>query len=412
MLLPRSFAMEFLLARVFLLLLVASRTLSKSTIEPCNGSDTCNALVAYILPADLKVSEVATRFQVDPLSILGANGFDPLTSDSQTQILPAGLLIKVPLKCQCVNGIRKSMSTVYTVQPIDTLRGIADVVFGGLVTWDQIMAANNNITDGGGLNIGQSLVIPLPCSCFNGTDNGFPAVYMSYAVQSGDSLASIARTYGTTVTDLTSVNSLGSFQIAAGDIIAIPLAACSSDNLNLPSNSDLLVANGSYAVTAGQCVQCSCGPNDFNLYCAPSLLATSCPSMQCKDSNLLIGDVIEQHTSAGCNVTSCLYGGYIKGKINSSLTNFLQPQCLGKHVPPVYTRPPSTLSAPTPKVLLMPKSPPSATSPSPGTIGVVKSNPAMEPSYSSCTSYKPLSSVSLLSMLVSGLPYLMYFCSR
>lgn len=411
MLSPVSVAMEFLLAQVLLLLLVSSRTLSKSTIEPCNGSNTCNALVAYFLPADLKVSEVATRFQVDPLSILGANGFDPLTSDSQTQILPAGSFIKVPIKCQCVNGIRKSMSTVYTVQPIDTLSGIADSVFGGLVTWNQIEAANN-ITDGGVLNIGQSLVIPLPCSCFNGTDNGFPAVYMSYAVRSGDSLASIAITYNTTVTDLMDVNSLGSFQIAAGDIIAIPLAACSSDNLKLPSNSDLLVANGSYAVTAGHCVQCSCGPNDLNLYCAPSLLATSCPSMQCKDSNLLIGDVIEQQTTAGCNVTSCLYSGYLNGRIHSSLTNVLQPQCLGKHAPPVYKRPPSTLTAPTPKVLSMPKSPSSSMSPSPGTIGVVKSNPAMEPSHSSCTSYKPLRSVSLLSMLVSGLPYLIYFCSR
>lgn len=411
MLSPVSAAMEFLLVQILLLLLVSSRALSKSTIEPCNGSDTCDSLVAYLLRTDLKVSEVATRFQVDPLSILGANGFDPLTSDSQTQILLAGSFLKVPIKCQCVNGIRKSMSTVYTVQPIDTLRGIADSVFGGLVTWDQIEAANN-ISDGEVLNIGQSLVIPLPCFCFNGTDNGFPAVYMSYAVRSGDSLASIAMSYGTTVTDLVDVNSLGSFQIAAGDIIAIPLAACSSDNLNLPSNSDLLVANGSYAVTADHCVQCSCGPNDLNLYCAPSLLARSCPGMQCKDSNLLIGDVIEQQTSAGCNVTSCLYRGYLNGKIHSSLTNFLQPQCLGKHVPPVYTRPPSTLPAPTPNGLSIPKSPSPATSPSPGTIGVANSNPAMGPSPNSCTSYKPLRSVSLLSMLVSGLPYLIYFCNR
>lgn len=53
----------------------------------------------------------------------------------------------------------------------------------------------------------------------------------------------------------------------------------------------------------------------FSLYCTPSSLAVSCSSMQCRGSNLMLGNVTAQPTSAGCNVTSCTYGGYVNGTI-------------------------------------------------------------------------------------------------
>ncbi|KAH9307075.1 hypothetical protein KI387_011479, partial [Taxus chinensis] len=370
---------------------------------PCSGSAPCNALVGYILPADLKISEMATRFQVDPLALLGANGFDPSVSTAQTQVLPAKSMIKVPITCNCVDGIRKSVSTVYKVQPMDTLYSIAESVFGGLVTWDQIKDANK-LTDQGLTDVGQSLVIPLLCSCFNGTDNDLPAVYMSYAVGDEDSLVSIGREFLITVTDLMGVNSLKSPLIEAGDIVSIPLTACSSSNLNLSSDIGLVVANGSYAITANSCVQCNCGPNDMDLHCVPFTLATSCPSRQCNGSNLLIGDAIEQHTSAGCNVTSCSYSGFLNGTIVSHLKNFLQPQCLGKHLEPVYTRPP-TLPASTTQNSTIPKSPSSVMSPPSDTV-IVKSNPASEPLQSSGPADEPLRWFSCLGMFLSGLPYL------
>ncbi|GLJ09419.1 hypothetical protein SUGI_0109220 [Cryptomeria japonica] len=400
--------MEVLL--ICLLILCPVLIQGKSTIEPCSISGPCSALVGYVLPTDLKVSELATRFQVDPFSLLGANGFDPYASGAQTQILPAKSMVKVPIKCSCVDGIRKSVSTMYQANQVDTLQSIAESVFGGLVTWDQLKDANK-IADTGIIDVGQSLVIPLPCTCFNGTDDGLPAVYMSYVVRNGDSLISIGKAFGTTVTDLMGVNSLQSSLITAGDILAVPLSACSSSNLNLSSDSDLLVANGSYALTANRCVQCNCGPNEMNLHCVESTLGTSCPSMQCNDSNLLIGDAIEQQTSAGCNVTACLYGGYLNGTIVTNLTNFLQPQCLGKYLGPVYTKPP-TSPATTTQNSTIPESPSSAMSPSSHTIGVVKSNPASQPLGSSCPANEPLRWLSLLSIWITGLPYLIHVCAR
>lgn len=47
----------------------------------------------------------------------------------------------------------------------------------------------------------------------------------------------------------------------------------------------------------------------------PASLAVSCSSMQCKNSNLMVGNYTAQQSSAGCNVTSCNYGGFVNGSI-------------------------------------------------------------------------------------------------
>lgn len=203
-------------------LILASTATAKSTIEPCAGSDSCPALLGYTLYADLKVSEVAALFQVDPVALLAANSIDVSLPDIENVILPAGLFLRVPTVCSCSGGIRRSISTRYTVRPADTLASIATSVYAGLASPDQIQEAND-ISDAAALDVGSSLVIPLPCTCFNTTDNFLPAVYLSYVVQQSDSVPGIAARYATTVTDIMNVNAMGSPSIQAGDILAVPL---------------------------------------------------------------------------------------------------------------------------------------------------------------------------------------------
>ncbi|CDP18335.1 unnamed protein product [Coffea canephora] len=310
---------------------------SKSTIEPCSNFDSCSAVVGYTLYTDLKVAEVASLFHVDPIALLTANAVDISYPDVENYILPAKLFLKVPITCSCVDGIRKSTSTIYKTRPSDTLFNIADDIYGGLVSADQIKEANaNSISDPSVLNVGTSLVIPLPCTCFNGTDNNLPAVYMSYVVRPVDTLSGIASKYSTTLTDLMNVNALGSPSIKDGDILAIPLSACSSSFPKYALDNALSVPNGSYAITASHCVQCSCGPGTRNLYCTPASLAVSCSSMQCKNSNLMLGNITMQQTSAGCNVTTCSYGGFVNGSIVTILSSSLQPRCPGpQQFPPL-----------------------------------------------------------------------------
>uniref|UniRef100_A0A1D1Y975 LysM domain-containing GPI-anchored protein 1 n=1 Tax=Anthurium amnicola TaxID=1678845 RepID=A0A1D1Y975_9ARAE len=316
--------------------------LCKSTIEPCAGSDACRALVGYTLYADLKVSEVAALFQVDPVALLTANAVDVSFPDVENHILPAGLFLRVPVACACADGIRKSLSVRYRARPADTLASIAASVYSGLVSADQIREANG-ISDPGAVDAGRSLLVPLPCTCFNSSDNMLPAVYMSYVVRDGDTVPGIAAAYSTTVTDIMNVNAMGSPSVKPGDILAIPLPACASAFPKYSSDYGLIVANGSYAITASHCVQCSCGPGNLNLYCTPSSLAASCSSMQCKNSNLMLGNITSQSTSAGCNVTSCTYGGLINETIVTTLSMSLQPLCPGQHQFPPLIPPPSAL---------------------------------------------------------------------
>lgn len=350
---------RFTKALLILLLLTSYITLShsKSTIEPCSGSDTCPALINYSLYADLKVSELGALFQVDPISILSSNSIDVSIPDVANRILPSGLSLNIPVRCSCFNGIRRSVSTTYTTRPSDSLASISGLIFSGLTTPDQIRDANydevGNLDQDDTVGVGTKLVVPLPCTCFNNTDNLFPAIYLSYLVEKGDTVPGIARRYMTTVTDVMNVNAMGSDAVKEGDILAIPLPACASKFPSYASDFGLVVANGSYAITADHCVQCSCGPGNLNLYCTPASLSVSCTSMQCKNSNLMLGNVTSQATSAGCNVTSCSYGGFVNGTIATTLSTFLQPQCPGAHQFPAVIPPPTVamheaLGAPSP----------------------------------------------------------------
>ncbi|WCJ44631.1 LysM domain-containing GPI-anchored protein 1 [Euphorbia peplus] len=328
---------------ILILINVASMVNSKSTIEPCSNNDSCSALLGYTLYTDLKVSEVASLFQIDPIALLTANSIDISYPDIENRILPSQLFLKIPIVCSCVDGIRKSVSTHYKTRPSDTLAAIADSVYSGLVSADQIKEANS-IEDPSVLDVGESLVVPLPCTCFNGSDNFLPAIYLSYVVQEIDTLVGIASRYSTTITDLMNVNAMGNPSITSGDILAVPLPACASNFPSYAFDHGLIVANGSYYITASHCVQCSCGPGNLNLYCMPASLAVSCSSMQCAKSNLMLGNVTWQRSSAGCKVTSCSYGGYVNGSIVTELSTSLRPTCPGPQQFPALIAPPTTVT--------------------------------------------------------------------
>lgn len=203
---------------LILLIVVPHNMLAKSVIEPCDASDSCPSYLSYRLPWDSKISEISFRFGVDVSHLLVANSID---SNQPNQILPEKSFVKVPISCSCVDGIRRSLSTHYTIGATDTLMSVSEM-YGGLVSAEQIGIANG-IDEEHPLASGQSLVIPLPCTCFNNSNNGAASVYMSYVVQSGDELIKIAAEFGVTIGNLEIINGLQN-QIDPGDILSIPLA--------------------------------------------------------------------------------------------------------------------------------------------------------------------------------------------
>jgi len=383
---------------------------------PCKAEgQTCEALVSFVTQAKSNLSAIAAVFQLESYrALLAANAWALSVPASAT--VPKGYSVKVPISsCACKNGNGTSQGgPFYTVQPNDYLSLIAGTVFGGLLPYQDIAAANN-ITNPNKIYPGQKFYIPLPCSCQESNASS-SAVHYSYVVQNKNTVQGIASEFGITEATLKAVNAIVNFSsIQAGQVIDVPLKACSSNISIKSADRNLLVANGSYAITASHCLQCSCGPRDLDLYCAPAPLAASCSSMQCKNSNLMVGNVTAQQTSGGCNVTKCLYNGYVNNTILTLLENSLQPQCPAEHVLPTLTRPPSTLpappvEAPSPAALSPGRS---ASSPGRSTSGSGTSGsvevPATGPSGQKSTAPDSLKCISLASMLILGLPHLIHF---
>lgn len=216
----------FILISLILFLNFLDFTYPKTVIEPCTtASDPCTAYLSYRLPWDSKLLEISYRFQLNVTDIFAANSMDYDDDDDwSNRILPGKTVVKIPVTCTCIDGIRRLFSTNYTVKPADTLDSIAEG-YGRLVSVDQIKSVNG-ISGGAGadvVEVGKSIVIPLPCTCFNNRNYGEEAVYMSYVVQEGESLSSIAQNYGVTPNNLETVNGFGHPQVDLGDILAIPL---------------------------------------------------------------------------------------------------------------------------------------------------------------------------------------------
>ncbi|KAJ9128877.1 hypothetical protein P3X46_034382, partial [Hevea brasiliensis] len=107
-------------------------------------------------------------------------------------------------------------------------------------------------------------------------------------------------------------------------------AACSSANLNW-HNESLIVPNGSYALTANDCIKCICLPSNLSLQYLASGIGVSCSHLQCKNSHLFIGDILVIHTAKGCNASAWVYRGHYGLKIFRSLLNSSSVQCPGNN---------------------------------------------------------------------------------
>lgn len=287
--------------------------LSAAAAEPfkCSSSGTCDALVDYVLPNSTTLTRIQTLFNVNNLtSILGANNL-PLSTPSHLTF-PANQTLKIPFPCICTKGAtgKSNKLPIYTVVPGDGLYHIAAGVFSGLVTYQQIQTANN-ISDANLIDVGQKLWIPLPCSC--DPVDGQMVVHYGHVVPAGSSVDGIARQYNTTADVLLRLNGLASpNDLKAGAILDVPLKGCASMVSNTSLDYPLLVPNGTYTLTAANCVKCSCdAANNWTLNCGPSQIKSSvwpsCPSMQCQGTdNLYLGNI----TSSSCNRTTCAYAGY------------------------------------------------------------------------------------------------------
>ncbi|XP_072962637.1 chitin elicitor-binding protein [Typha angustifolia] len=266
---------------------------------------TCQGLVSYLAVNSTTYAAIQSLFQVTSLSsLLGANGLPLSTSADRT--VPSRSTVRIPFPCKCSNGTGKSDKVpVYTVKPGDILDTIARNKFEQFVTYQEI-AAVNDIPDPNKIDVGQKVWIPLPCSC--DPVGGEARVHLGYVVASGDSVAGIAKEFGLADETLLKINGIADpTKLLAGAILDVPLRVCSSSISNTSADYGLTLPNGSYALTADDCILCSCSSSSYQLNCSLNQAKNSsiCNAPKCR-GNLSLGDT----STSGCEVTTCAYTGY------------------------------------------------------------------------------------------------------
>ena len=115
-----------------------------------------------------------------------------------------------------VSGVPVTNNEIYIVKSGDTLYGIASR-YG--VSVDDLRRYNN--LSGNILSIGQQLYIPTGQM----VDDIVGINYETYVVKTGDSLSSIANRYGTSVSELRSINNLSSDALFVGQQLLVPTSS-------------------------------------------------------------------------------------------------------------------------------------------------------------------------------------------
>ncbi|KAG6491103.1 chitin elicitor-binding protein-like [Zingiber officinale] len=309
-------AARFLLLLPFLVIfLVPPAAVANFTCLSRGRAARCQGLVGYTARNATNLAGVMTLFQIRSFrSLLAANDL-PLSTPSSRSV-PAGSTLRVRLSCSCSAGRGASAHRpLYRVVPGDNLDSIARNTFDGLVTYQEIAAANN-ISDPSLIQLGQEVYIPLPCSCDE--VEGLPVVHYAHLVAAGSTVSGIAAEFGTKEETLMSLNGITDPKtLQAGQVLDVPLRVCSSAISNASLDSGLLVSNGSYILTANNCVRCSCSSSSWELDCHPTqgISSSVCPVATCQALSL------GNSSSAVCGSTTCAYAGYTNTSSFRILTN-------------------------------------------------------------------------------------------
>ncbi|KAI4370815.1 hypothetical protein MLD38_019122 [Melastoma candidum] len=288
----------------------------------------CRSLVSFTPTSNnATLSSIQLLFGIKHLVPLLSTNNLPATTPLNATLDPSHPIL-VPLNCSCSRSHHTGLALgisykgpIYKVRSGDTLYDIANGVFAGLVTVGDLQTVNG-IANASLIKVGDRLWVPLPCSCDE--VEGQDAVHLAHVTSSGSSVEEIAGEYGVAQSTVMAVNGIGDPRaLRAGQVLDVPLRACASSIRNDSLDSRLLVPNGTYAVTANNCVTCSCHAiNNWMLQCWPSQTIkpsnwTVCPSMSCQGTGLYVGNT----TSSSCNRTTCAYAGYDRQSIFTTIVN-------------------------------------------------------------------------------------------
>ncbi|CAA6663271.1 unnamed protein product [Spirodela intermedia] len=275
----------------------------------------CQALAGYVPENETTYEAIKDLFQVQSLfALYGANNLS--TSTAPSTKVRGGNAVRVPFPCACYSGTWASdRQPIYKVKKGDGLYNIATTTYRNLVVYERI-AAVNNVTDVNFILEGQELWIPLPCSC--DAVGGLETVHLAHIVEPGSSVAAIAAQFGTTEKTLLELNNIADPKsLQANKVLDVPLRACNSSIRSDAVDGSLRVPNGRYALTAGNCIKCSCSSSSWQLACEIANLTarntSACRAPACSATNSsgrTISLKLGEDAPSVCGSTRCHYAGY------------------------------------------------------------------------------------------------------
>ncbi|KAL4620076.1 hypothetical protein ACB092_06G127300, partial [Castanea dentata] len=202
---------------VLMLLLVSVFT----SIAESKCSKGCDlALASYYVWPESNLTFIAQVLQsnlnIIPKTIVSYNKQTITNQDSVTD----GVRVNVPFPCDCINGELLGHVFEYSVHSGDTYLRVAQKYYANLTTYQLLQKYNsygpNNIPD-----TNAKLNVTVTCSCGNSSVSEDYGLFITYPLQPGDTVESIALATGFNVTLLRSYNQGVNFSQESG-VVYIP----------------------------------------------------------------------------------------------------------------------------------------------------------------------------------------------
>ena len=185
----------------------------------------------YIVKKGDSLYNIASKYNITVDQLKRANN---LTSN----ILQINQVLTIPTE-----PVNTEDYVIYTVKKGDTLYSIANsynTTANQLITYNNL----NNTT----LQVGQNLKIPIS----NIGEEQQSTEFIEYNVKKGDSLYSIARTYGISVNDIVEFNNLSTNLLNIGQNLKIPISEQTSINYTVKSGDTLYSIARTYNTTVDE----------------------------------------------------------------------------------------------------------------------------------------------------------------
>lgn len=298
--------------------------------SPASASFSCSSAGTCDAIIDYTLPNATTFSAVKKLfqlkNLRSLLGVNNLPNDTPAdQKLPANQTIKIPFPCLCRNG-----TGISNKRPTYTV--VADDFLSHIVSdifaglfTVQELQAVNNISNPNLIHPGDKLWIPLPCSCDD--VDGQKVVHYGRLVTTGNSIEGIAQQYNVSQDTLLRLNRLASpKELLAGSVLDVPLKACQSMVNDTSLDYPLLVPNDTYVFTAANCVTCKCdAANNWTLQCQPSQIKSSLWKTCPSMQCQGLDNFYIGNVTSDCNSTACAYAGYSNQTIFTTSTQLTCP---------------------------------------------------------------------------------------